>query len=90
MQYSEEKYLLQSDTYEREKKYEVEYKGVILYHYFYADFVVNNNILEVKAQKGILDEHYSCVINYLDILKSPIGLIVNFGTKSLEIKRVIL
>jgi GxxExxY protein len=27
-------------SYEREKKYEVEYKGIILPHYFYADFVV--------------------------------------------------
>lgn len=41
--------------YEREKKYEVEYKEIILPHYFFADFVVFDNIvLEVKAQKGIL------------------------------------
>ena len=46
--------------YEREKKYEVEYKEIILPHYFFADFVVFDNIvLEVKAQKGIVDEHYN-------------------------------
>ena len=31
--------------YERERKYEVEYKGIILPHYFYADFVVFDKII---------------------------------------------
>jgi len=54
--------------YEREKKYEVEYKGLILPHYFFADFIVYDKIiLEVKAQKGIIDEHYKWVLNYLAI-----------------------
>ena len=77
--------------YEREKKYEVEYKGIILPHYFFADFVVFNSIiLEIKAQKGIVDEHYRWVINYLAISKCPLGLIVNFGENSLITKRLIL
>ncbi len=77
--------------YEREKKYEVKYKEIILPHYFFADFVVYNKIiLEVKAQKGIVDEHYSWVINYLAISKCPLGLIVNFGENSLITKRLIL
>ena len=77
--------------YEREKKYEVEYKGIILPHYFFADFVVFNTvILEVKSQKGIVDEHYSWVLNYLGISQCPLGLIVNFGENSLITKRIIL
>jgi GxxExxY protein len=77
--------------FEREKKYEVEYKGLILPHFFYADFVLFGKIiLEVKAQKGIVDEHYRWVINYLAISKCPIGIIVNFGENSLVIRRVIL
>ena len=76
--------------YEREKKYEIEYKGIILPHYFYADFVVFNQvILEVKAQKGIVDEHYKWVINYLAISKCPLGLLINFGENSLITKRII-
>ena len=75
--------------YEREKKYEVEYKGLILPHYFYADFIVFDKIiLEVKAQKGIMDENYSWVINYLAVSKCSLGLIVNFGGNSLVTKRV--
>ncbi len=81
----------QGIPYEREKKYEVEYKGVILPHHFFADFVVCDSIiLEVKAQKVIIDEHYSWVINYLAISDCDLGLIVNFGENSLVTKRVIL
>lgn len=77
--------------YSREKKYEVEYKGIVLPHYFFADFVVFDKIiLEVKAQKGIVEEHISWVLNYLAISKCQVGLIVNFGENSLVTKRVIL
>ena len=77
--------------YEREKKYTVEYKGIILPHYFMADFVIFNKIiLEVKSQKKIMDEHYSWVINYLKLSKCSLGLIINFGENSLVAKRVIL
>jgi len=81
----------QNIPYEREKKYEVEYKGVILPHYFFADFVVFDKIiLEVKAQKGLVDNHYRWVLNYLGLSKCPLGLVVNFGTDSLVTKRLIL
>ncbi len=77
--------------YKREKEYNAEYKGVILPHKFYADFIVFENvILEVKASKGIADEHYSQVINYLAVSKCKIGLLINFGEPSLYSKRIIL
>lgn len=50
--------------YEREKKYTVNYKGEILSHKFYADFVVFDKIiLEVKAVSGIADEFIAQAIN---------------------------
>jgi GxxExxY protein len=77
--------------YEREKKYEVEYKGTILPHHFFADFVVFDNIiLEIKAQKGIVEQHYKWVLNYLAISKCQLGLIINFGEDSLVTKRLVL
>lgn len=81
----------QNILYEREKKYEIEYKNIILPHHFYADFVVFDKIiLEVKAQQGIVENHYKWVINYLAVSKCKLGLIVNFGEDSLITKRVIL
>ena len=82
---------LKNIRYEREKKYQVKYKGIILPHYFYADFVMFNNIIvEIKAQKGVMDEHYNQMINYLAVSKCKIGLLFNFGEDSLKYRRVIL
>ncbi len=78
-------------SFEREKKFEINYKGTILSHYYYSDFIVFNDIvLEVKAQKGVIDEHYKQVINYLAVSKCKLGLLVNFGEDSLQFKRIIL
>jgi GxxExxY protein len=61
-----------------------------LAHKFYADFVVFDKIIvEVKCKKGILEDHYTQVINYLPISKSEVGLLFNFHEKSLEHKRII-
>jgi GxxExxY protein len=77
-------------AYDREKKYAVDYKGVILPHSYIADFVINGNvILEVKAQEGVPESYYARMINYLAVSKSPIGLLINFGESSLMYKRFI-
>jgi GxxExxY protein len=77
--------------FEREKKFEINYKNVILPHYYFADFVFDNKIiLEVKAQEGVVDAHYKQTINYLAASKFKLGLIINFGEDSLKFKRVIL
>ena len=77
--------------YEREKEYLVNYKDVILPHKFYADFVVYDKIiLEVKSKRGIIEEHYSQVLNYLAISKLEVGLLINFHEKSLDYKRIVL
>ncbi len=76
--------------FEREKEFRIEYKGTTLQHNFYADFVILEKVIvEVKAQKGIADEHYSQTINYLAVSKCKVGLILNFGEDSLVYKRVI-
>ena len=77
--------------YEREKMYLVQYKDIILPHKYFADFVVFDKIiLEVKSCEKIVDEHVGQVLNYLAASELKVGLIVNFGTKSLEYKRVVL
>jgi len=77
-------------TYEREKMYEVNYKGIILPHKFYADFVINEKIiLEVKAVAGINEEFLAQAINYLKVSENKLALIVNFGELKLNYKRVV-
>ncbi|WP_018626883.1 GxxExxY protein [Niabella aurantiaca] len=76
--------------YEREKEYSISYKNIILPHRFCADFVIENKIiLELKSRKGIVEDHYAQVINYLAVSKLRLGLLINFHEKSLEYKRII-
>lgn len=76
--------------YEREKMYDVPYKGIILPHKFYADFVVFDNvILEIKAKDGIAPEDMAQTLNYLKCSGCKVGLILNFGRLKLDIKRVV-
>ncbi|MCC6690001.1 MAG: GxxExxY protein [Bacteroidia bacterium] len=78
-------------VFEREKKFEISYKEIVLPHFYFADFVYDNKIiLEIKAQQGVVDAHYKQTINYLAASKFKLGLIINFGEDSLKFKRVIL
>ncbi|MBS1735791.1 MAG: GxxExxY protein [Bacteroidetes bacterium] len=76
--------------YEREKEYAVNYKGIVLPHKFYADFVVYDKIiLEVKGRSDIAEEHVAQAINYLKVSGNQLALIVNFGEMKLNYKRII-
>ena len=56
-----------------------------------ADFVVEGKVLvELKAISALEDVHESQILNYLKAYRLEIGLLLNFGAKSLEIKRRIL
>ena len=77
--------------FQREKEYEVNYKGIILPHKFYADFVLFDKIiLEIKAVSGITDEFIAQCINYLKVSGNKLALLVNFGELSLKYKRIVL
>tara|TARA_R110002111_G_scaffold64413_1_gene106061 strand:+ start:191 stop:565 length:375 start_codon:yes stop_codon:yes gene_type:complete len=77
--------------YTREQKYEVSYKGNVLPHSSYADFVIEDKIIfEAKAVQQLNDAHIKQVMNYLAAAKLRLGMLVNFGADSLEWKRVIL
>ena len=76
--------------YEREKEYNVEYKGIVLPHKFYADFIVyDDTILELKSVKEISNDHLAQTLNYMKLADTPIGIITNFQNKSLVHKRPI-
>ena len=75
----------------REKNYQVIYKGAVLPHFYYADFVIWDKVLfEGKAVQKLSDAHVKQVMNYLAVSKLRLGLLVNFGGDSLEWRRIIL
>jgi GxxExxY protein len=79
-------------SYKREAEFKVNYKGIVLPHKFYADFVVNDQIiLEIKAQEGgFADVQIPQVINYLRVSGCKVGLLVNFGWTRLDYRRLVL
>ena len=76
--------------YEREKEYCVNYKGIVLPHKFYADFVIFDTvILEIKSVQHIVDEHIAQTLNYLKVSQNKVALIVNFNNDKLQYKRLV-
>jgi GxxExxY protein len=56
-----------------------------------ADFIVEGKVLvEIKAIIELEDVHLAQVLNYLRAYKLEVGLLINFGSKSLTFKRLVL
>jgi GxxExxY protein len=56
-----------------------------------ADFVVEGKVLvELKAVIRLEDVHWAQVLNYLKAYRLEVGLLLNFGSKSLTFKRLVL
>lgn len=55
-----------------------------------VDFLVEDKIsVELKAVLKLEDAHYAQAINYLEAYNLEIGLLINFGARSMEFKRLI-
>ena len=56
-----------------------------------ANFVVEGKVLvELKAIIQLEDVHLAQALNYLKAYKLDVGLLINFGSKSLTFKRLVL
>jgi GxxExxY protein len=86
-----EELTLRGLAFAREVRFDVQYKGKVLPHYYFADFVVEGEVIvEVKAIETLAAAHERQTLNYLAISKLRVGLLVNFGERSLKWKRLIL
>jgi GxxExxY protein len=77
--------------YKRQKEIPILYKGRKLKRTFNADFMMFDKIiLEVKSKaEGVQDDAMAQTINYLKASGIRVGLIINFGKRKLEYKRVV-
>jgi len=81
---------LQHIIFQSQKKYPVNYKGKMIKD-FICDLIVENKIVvELKAIKQLGDIERAQIINYLKVTGHQLGLIINFGEKSLNYERIIL
>jgi GxxExxY protein len=79
---------LQDIQHEREKEMPLFYKGNHIGTRRVDFFVEGQVMVEIKAVKELEDVHLAQAINYLEAYKMEVGLLINFGSKSLTFKRV--
>lgn len=80
----------QSIPFEREKKISISFAGSPITRNFVVDFLVFESIiLEIKATSQIFTQSIFQTLNYLKVSGLQLGIVFNFGARSLEFKRVL-
>ncbi len=75
-------------SFEREKEHTIFYDGLEVGSRR-ADFVVEGKIVvELKALLNLEDVHLAQAKNYVAAYDFPIGLLINFGSTSLQVRKI--
>ena len=70
---------------------QIYYRGAPLEHHYVADFICYDRVIvELKALERVTGTEEAQLLHYLKATKKHIGLLLNFGAKSLEWKRMVL
>jgi GxxExxY protein len=84
-----EEFILKKVGASREFEMNVFYKGKVI-GTRRVDFLIENVVsVEIKALVKLEDVHLAQALNYLEAYNLEIGMLINFGTKSLEYRRLI-
>jgi len=79
---------LQGIAFEREKEMKIYYKGEDIGTRRVDFFVADKIMVEIKAVIQLENVHLAQAMNYCEAYNTEIGLLINFGAKSLQFKRV--
>ena len=74
--------------FEREKEMKIHYRNNEIGTRRVDFFVENKIMVEIKAVIDLEDVHLAQAMNYVEAYKMEIGLLINFGSKSMQFKRV--
>ena len=75
-------------SFSREHEMEISYKGIKIGSRRVDFFVEDKVMIEIKALIQLEDVHLAQAINYLEAYGLEVGLLLNFGSRSLQFKRV--
>lgn len=74
---------------EQQKRFNVAYDGILVGEYI-ADLIAEDEVIvETKATKAIEEVHTAQCLNYLRATGLKVGLVLNFGTTRVSVKRVV-
>ncbi len=80
----EEEFRLRNINFQSELKVPVVYKGKEIKCDFFCDFLVEDLIVvELKSVTEFNDIHRSQILNYINLMKKPKGILINFNVKNL-------
>lgn len=79
---------LQNINFNREQEMPLQYKGYDVGTRRVDFFVEEKIMVEIKAIINLEDVHLAQAMNYVEAYNLEIGLLINFGAKSLQFKRV--
>ena len=69
---------------------QIKYKGQLLNKSYQPDFICYDDVIvEIKAISNLTGLEEAQIINYLKATGFKVGLLLNFGSKSLEHKRLV-
>jgi len=86
----EREFQFQEIPYIREKKLPIFYRERALKTYYQADFICYNSVIvELKALQNISGREEAQLINYLKASGLHKGLLINFGSRRLQYKRLV-
>lgn len=86
----EKEFKIQKIPYKIQPVLGIFYKGELLEKKYQPDFICFNEVIvEIKALDRLSGAEESQIINYLKASKLKVGLLLNFGSKSLEYKRFV-
>ena len=86
----EREFASQGIPFEAQPVIEIQYKGEPLEKKYQPDFICYNEvIIEIKAISSLTGLEESQLINYLKATGLKTGLLINFGAKTLEYKRMV-
>ena len=81
---------LREIPFRREVRLPVSYKGQVLVTRFCADFICFDSlVVELKALAHMSGSEEAQLINYLKATRYKVGLLLNFGTRSLQHRRFV-
>jgi len=86
----EKEFTYQEIPYKSQPPVRIEYKGKPLKKKYEPDFICYDDIIvEIKAMDKLSGVEHAQIINYLKATRLKVGLLINFGSKSLEHKRFV-
>ena len=86
----EREFTYQEIPYKSQHPVRIEYKGKPLKKTYEPDFICYDDVIvEIKAMDKLSSNEHAQIINYLKASKLGIGLLINFGSPSLQHKRFI-